>query len=210
MKSIKLILLLMLACSLSVVAQDDDEDYKYKPTKTIVGNSNRVSGFGSIELRTTKIKDELALLPGFTGGVILNNSFIMGIGGYGIATEIGFDGFDPPTRQYLYGGYGGLVLGGILAPKEIIHIYVPVLIGAGGAYISENGFDDLDNDNEFDESSAFFVVEPGIEIELNVTRFFRIGIGGSYRYILESDLVNASDSELSNYSGNISFKFGGF
>lgn len=194
----------------SVWAQEVIEEIKPKKMKTLAGSSGRVTGFGALELRVTEIKNDLALMPGVSGGLIFDHNFILGLGGYGLATEIGFTGLLPNDRLYLYGGYGGLILGGIIAPNEVIHINIPVLIGAGGAYISENGFDDDFNENDFDESSAFFVVEPGIELEINVTNFFRIGIGGSYRWVKESDLVNISDSDLTNYSGHFALKFGKF
>ncbi|MEP2773965.1 MAG: hypothetical protein ABJH05_17555 [Fulvivirga sp.] len=211
MKTLKIIVA-MLFYSTAVLAQEKINEIKPKPKiKTVLGKDSRISGFGSLELKATEFKSELTLLPGFSGGMILNDHFVVGIGGYGIATRVGFQGVNPVSDQFLYGGYGGLLLGAIIAPKEVIHVYIPILIGAGGAYITEESPDDINqNDDAYDESSAFFVVEPGIELEVNITKFFRLGIGGSYRFIKQSDLENFTDNELSNYSGNISMKFGGF
>ncbi len=211
MKTTRLTLLLILTISVSVYAQEEYEEVKNKEIKTILGRNSSVRGFGSLDLKTTEIKDDIALMPGVMGGIIMSNHFVIGLGAYGMATEIDFIGTEPETRQYLYGGYGGLVLGAIIAPREVIHVNIPILIGAGGAYITENSPDDFDrNNDEFDESSAFFVIEPGIELEMNVTKFFRLGMGVSYRYVAESELVNITDSELTNYSGHISLKFGNF
>jgi hypothetical protein len=62
----------------------------------------------------------------------------------------------------------------------------------------------------FGETTAFFVVEPGLEVEVNITRFFKIGIGASYRLVRESDLSTVSDNDLSGFSGGLSLKFGKF
>lgn len=58
--------------------------------------------------------------------------------------------------------------------------------------------------------TAFFVVEPGLEVEINVTRFFKIGVGASYRFVRESDLTLVSNDDLSGFSGGFSLKFGKF
>lgn len=215
MKQLNLCLLLLLGISFAQ-AQDfedsnSDREYNRNEIKTVMGRNSRVTGFGSLDLKITEVKDQLVLMPGFTAGMIMNRNFILGIGGYGIATEVDFQGVVNPNELYLYGGYGGLLVGAVIAPKEIIHVYFPVLIGAGGAYITEEGFRDFGQySNEYDEASAFFVVEPGVEIEINFTNFFRMGIGGSYRYVKYSDLDNITDAQLSNYSGHISLKFGKF
>ena len=205
-------LTLALIFSISLLSLAQEEGQKSNEIKTILGRNSKARGFGTLELKTTEIKDDVVLLPGVTGGVILNNHFVMGMGFYGIANQVDFIGVQPQTKQYLYGGYGGLVLGGLIAPREIVHIYVPVLIGAGGAYITENNYRNDRNSyvDEYDESSAFAVIEPGIEIELNLTKFFKIGLGASYRYVTESRLANITDDELSGYSGNFSLKFGNF
>jgi hypothetical protein len=54
------------------------------------------------------------------------------------------------------------------------------------------------------------VVEPGLEVEINVTRFFKIGLGASYRLVRQSDLITVSDKDLSGFSGGLSLKFGKF
>ena len=118
--------------------------------------------------------------------------------------------------QFMYvGGYGGLRLEYILLPNSPVHISLPVVIGAGGiSYARSN------HDFEFGfsaTSQAFFVVEPGIELEMNVVKFMRVGFGVSYRFTSDIDEgyyspgQNIIDSQvLEGWSGTISFKFGKF
>jgi hypothetical protein len=60
------------------------------------------------------------------------------------------------------------------------------------------------------ESVAFFVAEPEVNIMLNVTEYFRIGLGSSYRYVKGSNIQGFSDRDLSSYAVNLTFKVGVF
>lgn len=208
-----LITILILLMSFGSSWAQDQEEIPYKEMKTVLGKGNKIRGFGSIDTRLTEFNDDLGMLVGAHGGIILNNSFVIGLGGYGLTTNFKFQGTEPDEELYLYGGYGGLVLGAIFAPKEVVHIYTPVLIGAGGIRVSDRnlfrngGLGDFRN---FIEDSAFFVIEPGIEVEVNITRFFKVGMGASYRIVGESDLINVSNKDLSGFSGGLSLKFGKF
>ena len=75
----------------------------------------------------------------------------------------------------------------------------------------KNFFTNNPQDSEFPiEDTIFFVVEPGIEIELNISPYFRLGFGATYRYITGTELLNVSDSDVSGGSGMISLRFGRF
>ncbi|MEO1052031.1 MAG: hypothetical protein AAFX87_15470 [Bacteroidota bacterium] len=208
MKKYTIIFILALAVPCLVFGQDDDD----KDIKSIFSKGTKVQGFGSFDMKITEMVDDVTLLLGGHGGLIINKHTIVGIGGYGITTNNRFRGIVPNEDLDLFGGYGGLVLGYILAPREIVHISFPVLIGAGGLEVSDGDFfspspGDL---GTIVERSAFFIVEPGAEAEINVTKFFRIGLGASYRLITGTDLTNISDDDVSGLSGQISFKFGNF
>ena len=100
------------------------------------------------------------------------------------------------------------------------------MIGAGGvAYYEHHDNDDKGKwyDNNCDcngddkckdykqiDSDAFFIVEPGVEIELNLVKFMRLGIGGSYRWTSNVGLQDHKKDFLHGFSGNISLKFGKF
>jgi uncharacterized membrane-anchored protein len=85
-------------------------------------------------------------------------------------------------------------------------------LGAGAWQVVDKDFF-INNpaDSEFTiEKSVFFVIEPGIEVEVNVTKNFRLGAGVTYRYISGTQLENLADEELSGTTGMISFRFGRF
>jgi hypothetical protein len=114
---------------------------------------------------------------------------------------------------YLTGGYGGLYIEPILLPRSPVHLSFPVLLGAGGiSFISrDEGF----NENFIEDSKAFLLIEPSAELELNLTKFFRLAFGASYRFPTQFD-VGLPDTytidvdALKSMSYTITFKFGKF
>jgi len=171
--------------------------------KTLVSGDIDHGGYGGPELKLTALNGESELLVGGRGGWIIDHTFIIGGGGYGLTTEV------PMSDSTLLNfGYGGLALEFIVQSDELIHFTVGTLIGAGGTGLRDRVLDENFTD-EF-ETDPFFVLEPRVTVELNVTDFFRIGAGVSYRYVSGVDKFNLSESELSGISGLIVFKFGAF
>lgn len=182
--------------------------------KTMFGSSPDIShgGFGAPVVKFTSINGEFGVLVGGRGGWLINHQISLGIAGYGLATNTQLDGFTDGEVRYLDFGYGGFELEYIMANNEVIHLTVSGLIGAGGTNyrFSKNYYDGYDwNDNEVN-SDAFFVGEPTVNAELNVTTFFRINVGIGYRFISGSNNNYITDSELSGVSGQIQLKFGSF
>ncbi len=102
----------------------------------------------------------------------------------------------------------------ILFGKSSIHLSFPCLLGAGGvSFVTHN---DVDWDSNFIEDyDAFLIVEPGVDIELNLTRFMRVGLGATYRIptsfdIGQSPLGSVDARSLRGMTYNITFKFGSF
>ncbi|MGB9719948.1 MAG: hypothetical protein ACPL28_00500 [bacterium] len=159
--------------------------------------------FGGLVVKFSEMNQEFACLIGGRGGFIFNHVFAVGGGGYGLANPMTVH-TDYPLRNYTMDfGYGGLILELVFGSRKLVHFGVNTLIGGGSlcyrtAYY-ESWYDD-----------AFFVFEPSAEMTLNITRCFRIDIGGSYRYINGTDLDGVSDKGLSGGAGHITFKFGRF
>jgi hypothetical protein len=176
-------------------ASDKDE--------TLISGKIEYGGFGSPVLKSSQIGDDFSFLVGGRGGWILNHKFSIGGGGYGMVNRIvAHDIQGSPVVQF---GYGGIIFEYVLNPRKLIHFSAATLLGAGGVgYFWEqwHGYDV--------ESVGFFVAEPEINIMLNVTEYFRIGLGGSYRYIKGANIQGLSDGDLSSYAVNLTFKMGVF
>lgn len=207
---------LFFAVALSTFAQEKTD----KPQmKTIFGNNDRIKhgGYGGIMINYSQIDDKDAILVGARGGWIIDHHFVIGVGGMGFASDIAYEHND--DEYGLAGGYGGLVFEPIIAPFYPVHVSFPLLIGAGGvAYSKYNNYDNYQNnynDCEECDASAFFVVEPGVEINLNLVKFMRLSFGGYYRHteglnFTKPDGSNASKSLLNGFSYGIGLKFGKF
>ena len=61
-----------------------------------------------------------------------------------------------------------------------------------------------------DKPDVFFVLEPAVNIEINITSFLRIHLGAGYRFISGIEKYNFTNSDFSGPSGNFTLKFGMF
>ncbi len=214
MKSIITTLLFLMTTALFSQRYVDTYDPKKEEVKSLLGKGNELNGFGGIDLKISELAGERGMITGGYGGVLVNRRYLVAVGGYGIATKIEFDGMVGTEEKplSLHGGYGGIMVGGMIGSKEVIHLIFPVFFGAGQVEVSDkNFFPNNPNDAEFTiESSAIMIVEPSAQVEVNVTEYFRFSAGMSYRYVTGSELENLSDADLSGSSIMISFRFGRF
>lgn len=193
MKQIISILIMALAI-ISTNAQDDNG------VKTIFNNNNNSSngGYGALMIGYSQISNKDAILIGGRGAWIIDHNFGLGIGGYGFMTDPQMDPYITNTitggssKYQINGGYGGLLLEPIIGAKKPVHLSIPILIGAGGiAYTKhwENSdFDNYDYKDTYEDSDAFFVIEPSLELEFNMIKFMRVALYASYRYTSNIDL----------------------
>ena len=212
MKLIIPIITVILISSTAAFAEErsTDREKETKAPATLIssGDDLTFSGYGAIFVNSGKIADNTALFVGGRGAVVVNDSFVFGGTGTGMASPTNrnkFPGDDVGSdldRVVL--GYGGLFLGYHFAPKEIFNIAIGSTIGAGGI-----GFHESDQD-EKRTNDSFFVIEPELIAYVNITRFFRIGAGVTYRYVTGVNLDALEDSDLSGFNASVIFSFGWF
>jgi hypothetical protein len=177
--------------------------------QTLVGNGEISNGgFGGPVIKYTQIKNEPAVLVGGRGGWIINHTFVIGGGGYGLANQIEADYFTNYNQPYIDFGYGGLELEYIIQSDQLVHFSVYTLIGAGGVHFRDNSYDDWDDWHS--DSDEFFVLEPALNVEVNITSFFRINAGANYRYISGLNYNNLNNEDFAGFSGVLTLKFGSF
>ncbi|MFO7658150.1 MAG: hypothetical protein R6W78_13910 [Bacteroidales bacterium] len=209
----KLFLIMMVVSTLAPVIAQDDETIEIKTRndgemKTLLGNSNVIGGYGGLSILYSEINGKDGFCFGARGAAIMGHSFALGFGGSGFVTDIFFDNA-LATDVSIAGGYGGLFFEPIILPKFPVHVAIPVLIGVGGVVYSSVS-DKWNQDWFVEDSEAFFVVEPGVELELNVTKFFRFSLGAYYRYTSNIQLQNSPEDLLNGFSYGVNFKFGVF
>ena len=167
-------------------------------------------GYGGIVVKFTSINNQFALLVGGRGGWIINHAFVLGIGGYGLVNDIPSYIIGPFGERYVDFGYGGLELEYVFDSDHLIHLSLHALIGGGGVrYRSEweNDAWDPDSHHSYD---AVFVFEPGMNIDLNVIKWFRLSAGASFRFVRGSTSGVSTNRDLSGPSAMLTFRFGKF
>ncbi len=178
--------------------------------ETLIGNEIRHGGFGGPVVRFGNVDGDFAVWVGGRGGWIINmenhHSISIGGGGYGLTTEHRMPVQKEDTYTELAAvGYGGFEIEYTNRTYRLVHPTVTTLIGAGGISIRDDKLDHVDHDPD-----PFFVLEPGINAELNVTGFFRISTGVSYRLTSGIDRGGFDDDAFSGVNAVITLKFGSF
>ena len=175
--------------------------------ETLISGTLESGGFGGPVVKFSQVKNEFAVFVGGYGGWLINHSLLIGGGGYGLVNDIEVKEIVADQKTYLNLGYGGFMLEYFTSPQKLFHFSFQTLIGAGGvSYRDRDGGQVYANGND----DGFFVAEPAVNVVLNVTHGFRIGLGASYRYINGVDLPEYKGSDLSGATVHASFMFGKF
>jgi hypothetical protein len=160
--------------------------------RTLIGGGLESGGFGAPVFKLSDIEGQTALFVGGRGGWIINHTFVLGAGGYGLSNDIdlGLSG----TRDIEL-GYGGLEFEYINSSDNLIHFTVYLLVGGGG--VSGPAVED----------ESVFVFEPAVNGEVNFTTYLRVNAGAGYRWVTG---VDSPGTDLNAFYGQITFKFGSF
>lgn len=172
-----------------------------------------------VQINHSRFSEPVSLFLGGQSGWIINRRLVFGITGYGKVTPSTYYGTytyeDDATGQQMTEndrkmrvsyGFGGVILGVILHPGEALHIQVGTVIGGGTAneyIVNENG----SHGTTF-QSPGFFMMEPKLGVELNLTRYLRFELGVGYRYISAIRFESLSTGELSGFTLGMGFKLG--
>lgn len=159
-----------------------------------------------------KIENKDVVLGAFKIAYVANQKLEIGFAVKGFSSE-SFDVNNDYISQkdmVLVGGYGGLHVEPILFGKRFISVSFPLLVGGG--LVGYFDYDDFIEDEEFDHSDYddFFVVEQGINILYNFSRFTQVETGIRYRFTSEYDLFPYKKGNLNGFSVGIGLKVGIF
>jgi len=205
---------ILFACITQVVSAQDQEDN----IETIFKGPSRSGGYGAISNKFTSINGEFANMVELYGGWFINSKVLIG-GGLTASTNYievpeAYSSMQGLRMSYQYGQVG-LVTDYVIASNKALHVAFHVTTGAGFTLqyyrpSSWNDYEDYDHyDYDYDEN-WFFVVEPGVQVELNLLRWMRFSPGVSYRFTDGSKAKGLSDSDLRGASVNLTLKFGKF
>jgi hypothetical protein len=205
-----------------IIYYQTTEPYKEKKQKrrgdikTLSGTMNHSGGFGAISFRTSEFRDESLVIAGLRGGWIINRTLGIGIEGHGIIPTAKFE-FDLDEQQQdvmanLNGGYGGIFLEFIFFSNEVVHLTVPTSAGAGWLGYIRTGNNDFTIPSSGKEVSSdiFWYIEPGANLEFNISRNFRLDFGVSKRFTQDLDLLDTQPGDFENLNYYMTLKIGGF
>ena len=164
----------------------------------------KVSELWTPEIKINSIQGDIGTLVGIYGGALIDRSLLIGISG---GVNLGH-----PRVNY---GYFGGILQYINQPEKMVHLSGQLLIAYGTAKDYENPKSGL-LDNFWNISGAqFFLLEPGLNLELNLGIRLTLVAGMSYRYVSglnESDenvsITHVTNRDLSGVNFTIGLKFG--
>lgn len=167
--------------------------------ETLFDDLNIIGAFGGPLVEIGNIVGETTGMVGGGGALILNNAFI---GGYGLGTNAPDYSVDS-TNYNIRFRHGGFWLGYTYKSHKLLHLYSSARIGWGKVRLRQ------DDDTVF--SDRVFVLTPELGVELNLTRFFRLGITGGYRWVSGVNRISGAGGEdFSSPIGALTFRFGGF
>ena len=187
--------------------------------QTIFGNRDHKTdhgGYAGLTVGYTQIDGNDVMTLGGRAGWLIDHHVTIGLAGKAFMNSIFIEGNfagAPENGLYLSGGYGGLFIEPIIAPMFPIHVSFPVMIGGGGLVLNDHTWHDYDWEYDYYEPydwDSYFVVEPGVEIELNVVKYFRIAVGGSYRITSNLHVTEVPKNMMNGFNADVTLKFGKF
>ena len=198
------------------VEEDEDREEPQKQekrrrgeVKTLSGNNYHSGGFGAVSFKGTKFMNETLMMAGVRGGWIINRSVALGFEGWGFIPTVKLSDVYQFSDVVLLGGYGGFFIEPIFFSNEIVHVTLPVSGGAGWMGYNED-FYNYDYNNYLVDDDVFWYIEPGIALEVNVSRHFRMDFGASKRFTQDLELMNTPSDAFDEWSYFLTLKFGGF
>lgn len=208
--------LFTLLLGLAFFASNAQELYENDEVKTLFSRNRSNGGYGAFSISYSNIGGYDALVTGGRGAFIFDHVLAIGLGGYGFVNNLNYDYYNQqPVNgdMSLAGGYGGLLIEPIIAGKSPVHVSFPILIGGGGVSLVNlyNGdyWGQPYPGYEYDYD-AYFVIEPGVELEFNMARFFRLAAAVSYRHTSKIQLQQVDENALKGFNFGLTFKFGKF
>jgi hypothetical protein len=179
---------------------------------------SRIGGWGSPVFKVANFaagfNGPFGLIVGGEGGVILDRSFYIGVAGYGLVTDL--DKYHItnvlPTGNNVNLSYGGLIFKYHFFPKSAVNFSIGTLVGAGAYGNSIPHKSGTPGSNMANSMNPSFTAEPEIYMFINLAKFCRFGVGGSYRFLIDDGNNRAGLTAVNmwGYSINIMFQFGRF
>jgi len=180
-------------------------------TQTLLNRSTSYGGFGSWMYGATDINGQTAYLTGrkfmFVMNVRPQHTLNIGFSTYRTQSDfdvVNWDSNLPVTAPQLETEYSGFELEYVNRSRRLVHFGGQLLVGSGEVqYTNSNILLEKRKD-------SYFVMQPGLNLHLNVTTWLRLNAGVYYRFASNVNLEGTSDRDLSGFSAVAGFRIGAF
>lgn len=184
---------------------------EYDGPPTLVRGSRRpkLGGYAGIGGAYTHMLGRDGGLMSLEAGLLLDHRFSVGLAGYGFTrTPSGPPDADGTPRQFAT-GYGGVAVRYSIVNDLPVYATLGFVAGGGAVALDQGIGDDQRSADRSHHGSAdpFFVFQPELAVQSNVTRWFRVGVTGGYRFAAGVNQYGLRDSDLSGpvVGGNLQF-----
>ena len=182
----------------SVSSQEKDS------IRTLFKPGVKVTELWTPEVKINSIQGNVGTLVGFYGGALINRTFLIGIAG-------GVNLSHPEVNYGYFGGIGQV----IFFPEEVVHFSGQLMLAHATTKDYENPKSGL-LDNFWNISGEqFFILEPGLNLEMNLSARLILVTGVTYRFASGIDSSNenvaktrVTDRDMSGLNFSIGLKFG--
>ena len=184
--------------SAGTIAQQQDS------TQTLFKSGVKVSELWTPEIKINSIQGDIGTLIGIYGGALINRTLLVGFSG---GVNLGH----PRVNYGYFGGIGQYIHN----PSRMMHWSGQLLIAYGTTKDYESPksgpFDNFWNIS----GESFFLMEPGVNLELNLSSRLTLVAGVSYRYVSGLDdtnenvsITHVTNEDMSGINFNVGLKFG--
>ncbi|HMQ60734.1 MAG TPA: hypothetical protein PKE06_08700 [Flavilitoribacter sp.] len=162
--------------------------------ETLINNgSARFSGiWGAFSNNYSSFDNNWIYNRGGYGGFEFGRTVFIGFGGYRYREDVNLESGATPFKMK----YGAFIIGVSPNSRKAIHPRINILTGRGRISSAYEG------------SDRIFVVQPSAGLELNVFQWFRVGLEGGYRLVLDSDIPGLENAKVSAPFAQLDLRFG--
>jgi hypothetical protein len=201
---------------IQLYAQQEEET-----TQSILSDKTILSGFGSPFVEFSSVNNQFAVCVGGGGALMIDHTFF--IGGYfeGITTNHYMPdlketvNIEEPRISF---EHGGIWMGYVYKPKKAVHGGLSMKLGWGEIDLEGDGYTYDSNLVVSDYRDRIFTILPQVEVEFNMTKWFKINLGAGYRFVTGIDAYYPVDGnqvdyydkgDFNSFVGTVSLIFGG-
>jgi len=184
----------LILLSFLATAQDNDS------VQTLLKSDSEFLQVWSPEIKINSIQGKIGTMIGGYTGTLINRSVLFGFAG---AVNLSH-----PQVNY---GYFGLIGQYIYNPNKLIHLNGQLIMAYGSTKDYEQQKSSL-FDNFWNISGThFYLMEPGVNLEINLRSNLTLCTGVSYRYVtgMNENAIALSETHVTNYEmSGINFNIG--